>query len=93
MVLRIIEAEVCGPHSLALLFNDGTRKRVNASSLLEGRVFQPVRDPAYFSRAVLDPIAGTVVWPNGADFAPEALWNLAAEPESANDLKATLAIA
>ena len=51
-------------------------KTVNTPSLLDGPVFEPLRDPAYFARAALDPVRGTVVWPNGADFAPEALYEL-----------------
>jgi hypothetical protein len=82
MVLRIVEAKVCGPHLLRLTFNNGTRKCVNAWSLLEGPIFEPLRDPDYFARAALDPIAGTVVWPNEADFAPEALYELDAVTES-----------
>lgn len=83
MILRILEAEVCGPHSLWLTFNDGTRKRVNVWPLLEGTVFEPLRDPTYFARVVVDPVAGTVVWPNEADFAPEALYELQAGEEIA----------
>ncbi|MDO9129146.1 MAG: DUF2442 domain-containing protein [Anaerolineales bacterium] len=79
MILRILEAEVCGSHSLELLFSDGTRKRVNVLPLLDGRIFESLRDPAYFARAVLDPVIGTVVWPNEADFAPEALYELPEE--------------
>ena len=79
MILHITEAEVCGPHSLELTFDDGTYKRVNAFPLLTGPIFEPLRQPAYFARMVLDPVAGTVVWPNEADFAPEALYAL--EPE------------
>ena len=41
-----------------------------------------LRDPAYFASVTLDPICGTVVWPNGADFAPEALHDLEAETVS-----------
>ena len=41
--------------------------------LLDGPVFEPLRDPAYFAQFALDPDCWTVVWPNGADFAPEAL--------------------
>jgi hypothetical protein len=80
VVLHIIEAKVCGPHSLKLTFNDGTCKRVNVWPLLEGPIFEPLREPSYFARMVLDPVAGTVVWPNEADFAPEALYEL--EPEA-----------
>jgi Protein of unknown function (DUF2442) len=82
MILRIHEARVCGPHSLSLAFNDGTTKQVNVRPLLEGPIFEPLRDPAYFASVTLDSICGTVVWPNGADFAPEALHDLEAEAES-----------
>ena len=34
------------------------------------------RDSAYFARKTLDLICGTVVWPNGADLAPDALHDL-----------------
>ncbi len=78
MILRILKAEVCGNHLLRLAFNDGVRKTVNARPLLTGPVFEPLRDPEYFARATLDPVCGTVTWPNGADFAPEALHELAA---------------
>ena len=82
MILRIREARVCGPHSLRLTFNDGTTKQVNVRPLLDGPIFEPLRDPAYFASASLDPVCGTVVWPNGADFAPEALYELEAETMS-----------
>jgi Protein of unknown function (DUF2442) len=82
MILRIREARVCGPHSLRLTFNDGTTKQVDVRPLLDGPIFEPLRDPAYFARMSLDTICGTVVWPNGADFAPEALHDLEAEAMS-----------
>ncbi len=81
MILRVVEAEVCGHHLLRLAFNDATRKTVDVGPLLEGPVFEPLRDPAYFARAELDRVCGTVTWPNGADFAPEALHELAAVEE------------
>lgn len=82
MILRIREARVCGPHSLRLTFNDDTTKQVNVRPLLDGPIFEPLRDPAYFSLMTLDTICGTVVWPNGADFAPEALHEAGVEVES-----------
>jgi len=78
MILRIVEASVCGSHQLQLSFNDGTRKVVDAGVLLNGPVFEPLRDPTFFAKVELDPVCGTVTWPNGADFAPEALYELAA---------------
>lgn len=82
MILRILEAEVQGPHLLRLAFSDGTRKVVDVRTLLRGPIFEPLREPAYFTRVTLDPVCGTVVWPNGADFAPEALHELAAVEEA-----------
>jgi Protein of unknown function (DUF2442) len=82
MILRIGEARVCGPHSLRLTFNDGTTKQVDVRPLLDGPIFEPLRDPAFFARMSLDEVCGTVVWPNGADFAPEALHELTAEAMS-----------
>lgn len=75
-ILHIVYAEVAGDHCLRIEFDDHTQKTVDLSSLLWGPVFEPLRDPAYFARVVVDPVCGTVVWPNGADFAPEALYDL-----------------
>ncbi|HLW65053.1 MAG TPA: DUF2442 domain-containing protein [Gemmataceae bacterium] len=76
MILRILDAKVQGPHQLWLKFSDGTSKIVDAKPLLEGPIFEPLLEPAYFARMTLDAVCGTVTWPNGADFAPEALRSL-----------------
>lgn len=80
-IRRIEKVEVCGPHSLKLVFNDGVARRVNLLALLRGPIFEAVLEPAYFRRVLLDPVAGTVVWPNGADIAPEALYDLPPQNE------------
>ena len=81
-MLHILRAEVCGPHSLRVWFSDGTEKRVCLHPLLDGPVFEPLHDPTFFARVVVDPVCGTVVWPNGADLAPEALRDLPQEADS-----------
>ena len=78
MILRIREMIPTGGTCLQLTFTNGARKQVDLTPLLEGPIFEPLHDPAYFARVVLDPICGTVVLPNGADFAPEALLALPA---------------
>jgi Protein of unknown function (DUF2442) len=79
MILRIDEAAVTGPYSLRLRFNDGTIREVDVLPMLSGPIFEPLRAPSYFARASVDPVCGTVVWPNGADFAPESLYGREAE--------------
>jgi len=49
-------------------------KAVDLVGELWGEVFELLHDPAYFSRFVVD---DTLVWPNGADFAPEFLYERA----------------
>lgn len=83
MILRILDAQVRSPFSLWLTFNDGTTKQVNVRRLLDGPVFEPLLAPSYFALVTFDSVCGTVVWPNGADFAPEALYAL--EPETTSD--------
>jgi hypothetical protein len=80
---RVVRAETSGPHSLDVTFKDGTRKQVNLLPLLEGPVFEPLRDPEFFARARLDPVAGTVVWPNGADIAPKPCMSCLRRPRAA----------
>ena len=61
-------------------------KVVDVQPLLDGPVFEPLKDPKYFAQGVLDPICGTVLWPNGADFAPEAFHELAPHEEARGHL-------
>mgnify|MGYP001072880364 CR=1 FL=1 len=77
-ILHILEVEVVRDFILKVSFNDGTVKVVDTSPLLTGPVFKPLTDPDFFAKVTIDPIAQTVVWPNGADLAPEALYELAA---------------
>jgi len=41
---------------------------------ITGGVFEPLRDLKYFRRLRADHEAGTIVWPNDADIAPETLY-------------------
>lgn len=54
-------------------FSDGTERTIDFSGWLDGPIFVPLREPAYFRRFFID--GGTVAWPNGADIAPETLYD------------------
>ena len=75
-ILHVLDVEVIKDFILRLAFDDGTVKIVDVKPLLKGPVFKPLKDPVFFAKVTIDPIAQTVVWPNGADFAPEALYDL-----------------
>jgi hypothetical protein len=76
-MLDIVEARYLGDYTVWLRFEDGTEGEVDLSSDLDGPIFQPLRDQAYFSRLRLNPDTGTIEWPNKADFAPEFLYEKA----------------
>jgi hypothetical protein len=82
MIIHIAQARVVGPHSLELTFDNGAVHRLNLRRELVGPIFEPLRDPAYFAQVRVD--GGTVAWPNGADFAPDFLYEMAADAISAS---------
>jgi hypothetical protein len=62
-------------YTVRVHFEDGISGDVDLSYLLDfGGVFEPLRDPNYFRQLQADPEAGTIVWPNQADIAPETLY-------------------
>jgi hypothetical protein len=71
----ILEAEPLDGYLVRVRFEDGTLADVDLSYLLDyGGVFEPLRDLEYFRRVRADREAGTIVWPNDADIAPETLY-------------------
>ena len=73
MFLHISEAKHLHDYTLWLRFNDGTEGEVDLSDFLEGDVFTPLQEVENFRKFRVDPEIQTVVWENGADFAPEFL--------------------
>ena len=81
----VTNVEVTGTHRLRLAFDDGSAGEIDASEWDWRGVFEPLRDPTFFAQVELDEQLGTIVWPNGADVAPETLhaWVTGARPVSA----------
>lgn len=71
VIPTVIRAEHAGGYKIRLMFNDGIEATIDFSDWLKGRIFEPLKDPEYFSRFFVE--GGTVAWPNGADIAPETL--------------------
>ena len=68
----VIRAEYRDGFRIHLTFNDNSERTVDFRPWLEGPIFEPLKNPNYFQRFSLE--GGTVVWPNGADIAPETLY-------------------
>jgi hypothetical protein len=74
MLPKLKEAKYLGDYRIWLKFTDGVEGEVDLESELWGEVFQPLKDKARFAELLLDKELETIVWPNGADFAPEFLY-------------------
>ena len=77
----VTRAEYRGEYKIHLRFHDGVEATVDFARWLEGPIFEPLKDTGYFRRFFLD--GGTVSWPNGADIAPETLYERAKSSEAA----------
>jgi hypothetical protein len=72
----LIDAKPLEGYVVRVRFEDGVNADVDLSYLLDhGGVFEPLRDVEFFRRLRADPEAGTIVWPNDADIAPETLYS------------------
>src|SRR5260221_10883008 len=60
MILRIVEADVCGAPLPRLFVQRRRAEDGRCQSVVVGPVFEPLRDPAHFAEARLDPVCGTV---------------------------------
>ena len=73
---RIRAVEPKNGFVLRLTFADGRSGEIDMAPLLWGQIFEPVRSDVTVFRAVrVDVDAGTIVWPNGTDYAPDALYD------------------
>ena len=82
-MLKITRVQYLGSHELRIEFNDGAIKDVDLSPELHGEVFEPLRDPEFFRQVAVNPETETIEWPNGADFAPEFLFEVGKEVQHA----------
>ncbi len=70
---RVTRFSIVGPYTLVVAFADGSEQRIDFKPVLHGVLLGPLQDLATFNAVTLDAEAGTLVWPNGADFDPAML--------------------
>ncbi len=80
MTPHVVEASYVKEYVLRLRFADGREGEIDLQGELAGEIFEPLKDPNYFQRFHVHPELHTVVWPNGADLAPEYLYSLLKVP-------------
>lgn len=70
----VSRAEYRGDFRIHVTFSDGSQNTIDLRQWLEGPMFEPLKNHEYFQRFFVD--GGTIVWPNGADIAPETLYEV-----------------
>jgi DUF971 family protein len=76
MIIHVVAVKYLGDFRLHLEFDDGHEKDIDMWPLIEnfGGVFEMVKEKEFFAKVAVDEELGTIVWPNGADFAPDVLY-------------------
>lgn len=74
MLPKLKEAKYQGDYRIWLKFADGVEGEIDLENELWGEMFLPLRDKARFAELAVNDEIETLAWPNGADFAPEFLY-------------------
>jgi hypothetical protein len=75
MFLEITQASYINDYKLLLKFSNGAEMTVDLENELTGSIFTPLKDKSKFRKFSI--VFNTIEWENGADFAPEYLYELA----------------
>lgn len=78
-MIALLKAKYAGYYKILCEFNDGTKGIADLAELLWGPVFTPLKDKKKFAEFQVHPVFKTIVWSNGADIAPEKLYDLASQ--------------
>ena len=71
---EIVEAKWLHEYSVQVTFNDLQKGVVDLEKYLGKGIFKELKNIDKFKRLRVDGELGTIVWPNGADIAPEVLY-------------------
>lgn len=69
---RVSAVEHIGARSLRITFSDGLVRELDFADALPG-VLATIDDDEVFAGFAVDPVAGTISWPNGIDLDPDVL--------------------
>ena len=73
-LISVKNANYIKDYCIAITFSNGVKKIINLEKELLGEVFKPLNDKDFFKTFTINPF--TIEWSNGADFAPEFLYEI-----------------
>jgi hypothetical protein len=72
----VTEASYVSDYKIKVRFENDEVKLVDLEPHLDGPIFEPLKDIAYFRSFTVNQDIDTVTWPNNADFSPEFLYEV-----------------
>jgi len=72
-IYTVVDFEIVAAYTLRIRFNDNSVRVINFAPILRGELYGPLRDLDFFNQVRFDTEAGTLIWPNEADFDPATL--------------------
>ena len=91
MFLHVTEVTYLKEYQLRVTFDNGVIKDINLQEELYGEIFEPLKELDFFKQVSINPDTNTIEWPNGADFAPEFLYESGQEIELTPSVTVTVA--
>ena len=85
-IYRVRSLEIVSAYTLRIRFDDSTGQTIDFRPILAGELYGPLRDRRLFNQVRIDPEAGTLVWPNGADSDPATLHDWPVHQQSFQEL-------
>lgn len=73
---RVIKVKYLFDYKLEIFFDNSQKKIIDLKNELNGPIFEPLKNIDYFKTVKIDPDFDTICWDNGADFAPETLYEM-----------------
>ncbi len=68
----VIAAEYVSDYKIKITFDNGEKKIADCLKWLNGDIFEPLKDKTVFQKFFVD--GWSIAWANGADIAPETLY-------------------
>ena len=85
MFLEVSNAKYINDFKIFLEFNNGISKTVDLKNELDGEIFQPLKEINYFKTFLIK--FNTIEWDNGADFAPEYLYQIGKKTKKPTEIQ------
>lgn len=74
-LIDVTDVRVLARYVVELTFADNSQRVIDLEPLLWGPMFEPLlANYDLFRQVAVDPDAGTITWPNGADISPRTLF-------------------